>query len=97
MAAVLGKFCFDVGREGGLVERSDDVNEDNKAAVDKMIALMEQSVKQGDPRDQTNLWDWYAGHALGGIMGAPHQSEPELIAEYVRDVVSAIMKVRPKA
>ena len=72
------------------------MNEENKAAVDKMIALMEESVKQSDPRAETNVWDWYAGHALGGVMSAMPNAGGERIAYLVADAVSAVMAKRPK-
>ena len=79
-----------------MVERGYGVNEENKAAVDKMIALMEESVKQSDPRAETNVWDWYAGHALGGVMASMPGLAGHRAAEYAVDAVNAIMRLRPK-
>jgi hypothetical protein len=65
-------------------------------AVDKMIALMEQSVKQSDPGNQTNLWDWYAGHALCGVMSASPHLGADRIGYLVAEAVNAVMARRPK-
>ena len=70
-------------------------DEEHKA---KLVALMERAVEQARPPfdPMTNLWDWYAGHALGGIMSASPNMTPEMIGHRVATAVNAVLKERPK-
>ena len=74
------------------------MNANNEEAINKMIALMQQSVElQKQPADQTvTVWDWYAGHALGGVMSASPHLGADRVVYLVENAVNAVMAKRPK-